>query len=120
MRNALVTAALVVLLAYRRQWHWTGLPAVHAASSRADARPAKTLWDWLQLLGIPVALAALAFLLNDAQSNRDQRREDVPPGVSRDGDERQGRARRNDRVQNIQQEVNRDTLGRIPFDEALQ
>jgi fructose-1,6-bisphosphatase/inositol monophosphatase family enzyme len=34
------------------------------------------MWDWLQLLGIPVALAALAFLLNDAQTRRDQQRED--------------------------------------------
>jgi hypothetical protein len=64
-----------VVLAYRRQWHWTGLPAASAASTGAEDRPAKTLWDWLQLLGIPVALAALAFLLNEAQSNRDQRRE---------------------------------------------
>jgi hypothetical protein len=43
---------------------------------RGSGRSAKTLWDWLQLLGIPVALAALAFLLNDAQTRRDQRRED--------------------------------------------
>jgi hypothetical protein len=35
------------------------------------------LWDWLQLLGIPVALAALAFLLNDAQTQRDQQREEA-------------------------------------------
>jgi uncharacterized protein YjbI with pentapeptide repeats len=38
--------------------------------------PAKTLWDWLQLLGIPVVLATLAFLLNDAQSSRELQRED--------------------------------------------
>lgn len=44
-------------------------------SSGAEDRPTKTLWDWLQLLGIPVALATLAFLLNDAQSSREQRRE---------------------------------------------
>ncbi len=65
-----------VALAYWRRWEWTGLPAAPAARPGAADRPAKTLWDWLQLLGIPVALAALAFLLNDAESSRDQRRED--------------------------------------------
>jgi hypothetical protein len=34
------------------------------------------MWDWLQLLVVPVALASLAFLLNDAQSRRDHRLED--------------------------------------------
>jgi uncharacterized protein YjbI with pentapeptide repeats len=66
----------LVVLAYWRHWHWTGLPAAPAVSAGAEVRSAKTLWDWLQLLGIPVALAALVFLLNDAQSSRDQRRED--------------------------------------------
>ncbi|MEA2188308.1 MAG: hypothetical protein QOK16_3319 [Solirubrobacteraceae bacterium] len=72
----IVAIAVFVVLAYRRRWQWTGLPAASAASSGAEARPAKTLWDWLQLLGIPVVLAALAFSLNEAQSGRDQRRED--------------------------------------------
>jgi uncharacterized protein YjbI with pentapeptide repeats len=69
-------AVVVVVLGYRRGWQWTGLPARAAAGPGAEERPAKTLWDWLALLGIPVALAALAFLLNDAQSRRDQQRED--------------------------------------------
>jgi hypothetical protein len=37
----------------------------------------ETLWDWLQLLVVPLALAGLAFLLNETQGNREQRREDV-------------------------------------------
>jgi hypothetical protein len=41
-----------------------------------DLQPAKTLWDWLQLLVIPLALAGLAFLLDASQSSREQRRED--------------------------------------------
>ncbi|MCA1697451.1 MAG: pentapeptide repeat-containing protein [Actinobacteria bacterium] len=79
---SLVLAVLVVsvlgvfvTLAYRSRWQWTGLPASRDPSTGAE-RPPKTLWDWLQLLGIPVALAALAFLLNDAQSRRDEQRED--------------------------------------------
>jgi uncharacterized protein YjbI with pentapeptide repeats len=76
LAGALAGFGAFVILAYRRQWHWTGLPAPPDASAGAEDRGAKTLWDWLQLLGIPVALAVLAFALNDAQSNRDQLRED--------------------------------------------
>lgn len=74
--GAFFAFAAFVVLAYRKRWQWTGLPAVPATSTGGEDRPAKTLWDWLQLLGIPVALAALAFLLNDAQSSRDQHHED--------------------------------------------
>lgn len=76
LAGAFVSFGAFVAVAYQRHWHWTGLPATPAAGARVDDRPAKTLWDWLQLLGIPIALAALAFLLNEAQSSRDQRRED--------------------------------------------
>ena len=36
----------------------------------------KTLWNWLELLVIPLALAAVAFGLNYFANERDQRRED--------------------------------------------
>jgi hypothetical protein len=65
-----------VVLAYRRRWQWTGLPARAAPDNKAGEWRAKTLWDWLQLLGIPVVLVALAFLLNEAQSSRELQRED--------------------------------------------
>jgi len=35
----------------------------------------KTLWDWLQLLVVPLALAMIAFLLNTFEDERDRRRE---------------------------------------------
>jgi len=76
LAGAFVAFGVFVTLAYRRGWQWTGLPTAPGTSTGAEDRPAKTLWDWLQLLGIPVALAALAFLLNDAQSSREQLRED--------------------------------------------
>jgi uncharacterized protein YjbI with pentapeptide repeats len=44
----LVAAMILIWAAYRFQWDWTGF-----------TQPAKTLWDWLQLLGvlaIPVAV----------------------------------------------------------------
>jgi hypothetical protein len=76
---ACVGLALTVLtvLAYRRRWRWAGFAEIRRdTTDDAEVQPAKTLWDWLQLLVIPLALAALAFLLNSAQSSREQRRED--------------------------------------------
>lgn len=73
----LAAVALLVYFAYRREWQWTGLPAAPAEITGGEPRPAKTLWDGLALLGIPVALAVLAFLLNDAQTSREQARQDA-------------------------------------------
>jgi hypothetical protein len=68
----LVAAILLafVALAYLRRLRWTGIPEVRDGDT--VVRPAKTLWDWLQLFVIPVALAGLAFLLNDSQARRDR------------------------------------------------
>lgn len=67
----LVVAAALVALAYRRRWTWTGFTG---ASASAEDPPAasKTLWDWLGLLGVPVALALVVFFLNSAQSRHDR------------------------------------------------
>lgn len=70
---ALVALTAFVAVAYRRRWQWTGLPAHDDNGVR---QPPKTLWDWLQLLVIPVALAILVALFSSLQTKRDQRRED--------------------------------------------
>ena len=70
-----VVVVVFVFVAYWCGLEWTGLPGRPAAADSTEIAP-KTLWDWLQLLGIPVALAALAFFLSDAQTKRDQHRED--------------------------------------------
>src|SRR3712207_3068093 len=46
---------LVIIDGYRYKWQWTGLSK-------------KTLWDWMQLLIIPIVLAIGAFALNQLQS----------------------------------------------------
>jgi uncharacterized protein YjbI with pentapeptide repeats len=43
----------------------------------------KTFWDWLQLLVIPLALAAVAFGLNYFANERDQQREDRRAALER-------------------------------------
>jgi hypothetical protein len=83
----LALVALFIWQAYRREWRWTGFAAVTTTrpdeptqasqgTEATDVQPAKTLWDWLQLLVIPLALAGLAVLLNGWQSGREQERED--------------------------------------------
>jgi uncharacterized protein YjbI with pentapeptide repeats len=62
-----------VVMAYRRGWSWTGFTS---REGNKDTPNRKTLWEWLQLLLIPLALTAAAFLLNQLQADRDQRRED--------------------------------------------
>jgi hypothetical protein len=66
---AAIAVAAFVVAAYLWDWRWTGFTGSPSAAK-------KTLWDWLQLLVIPLALAAVAFALNVAQSNRENRRED--------------------------------------------
>lgn len=67
----------LIVLGYRRGWPWTGLPETRRVrEDDEEVVPGKTLWDWLELLLIPLVLAALAFLLNSAQTERDQRHED--------------------------------------------
>jgi hypothetical protein len=53
----LITLALTILIGgYRYQWAWTGLTG--------DKESYKTLYDWLQLLFIPVVLAVAGFWFN--------------------------------------------------------
>jgi hypothetical protein len=57
---ALAFIVAFVHTANRRRWHWTGLTEVWLPTREGEQlRPAKTLWDWLGLLVIPLVLAAL-------------------------------------------------------------
>jgi hypothetical protein len=51
-------AALVVLVigGYKFNWDWAGF--------NGNSKSGKTLWDWLQLLFMPVVLAAAGFWFN--------------------------------------------------------
>jgi uncharacterized protein YjbI with pentapeptide repeats len=82
----LIAAALIfaafISVAYRRRWTWTGFPA--SSGGRSDTgHPAKTLWDWLELLLVPVALAVVAVLLNQWQTNREKDREEKRADAAR-------------------------------------
>jgi hypothetical protein len=90
---AAAAAVAFTVVAYRRQWLWTGLPTHPGDGTAANPpRPAKTLWDWLQLLVVPLVLALAAFALNAAQSDRDRRQEETRAAQERTLEE--GRAAR--------------------------
>jgi hypothetical protein len=56
---------------------WTGLSEKKwSKGPEEEIRPAKTLWDWLQLVAVPLALAILALLFNGWQSGREAKREE--------------------------------------------
>lgn len=61
----IVLGVLVILGGYRFHWDWTGF--------NGNNKSGKTLWDWLQLLIIPVILAIGGFWLNQIQRGREQR-----------------------------------------------
>jgi hypothetical protein len=60
---------LIVICGYFFGWKWTGLVA--------DANyPNRTLWDWLDLLIVPVVLAIGGYLFNSSQNRASQRAAD--------------------------------------------
>jgi hypothetical protein len=56
--SLLAALAVFILLGYRQEWQWTGFPP-------------KKLFDWMQILVIPVAVAIGTFVLNRAAKRRD-------------------------------------------------
>lgn len=56
---------LVILGGYKLNWGWTGF--------NGNNKSGKTLWDWLQLLIIPLVLAIIAILFNRAERKNEQR-----------------------------------------------
>jgi uncharacterized protein YjbI with pentapeptide repeats len=96
-----LVCAAVITLAYKRDWRWTGLPARPGdEQANLPAAPAKTLWDWLALLVVPLVLAAAAFSLSAAQGARQQSQERKREASV------QARAEKNARLQTVRAEEN--------------
>lgn len=84
----IVVVIIVVLIAfaflvYIFGWNWTGINGgyskitttrtTHGVITTTEQLFTKTLWDWLQLLIIPLALAIIAILFNRAERKNEQR-----------------------------------------------
>jgi hypothetical protein len=69
--------AAFVAVAYRKKWDWTGFAeGQRVQDAGAGTGGPKKLWDWMQLLVVPLALAAVGFAFNAAQSDRDYKRDE--------------------------------------------
>ena len=76
---AFFASIIFIFAVYTFGWGWTGFNGgygqiiTHTSAKDTALPPAKTLWDWLQLLIIPVVLAVTALLFNGAISRNEQR-----------------------------------------------
>src|SRR5258708_1346220 len=78
-RRRWVTIGVIVLVSliglifagYWFNWDWTGFNE-HIGPRVPQYQPTKTLWDWLQLLIIPLVLAVAALLFNRATTRTEQ------------------------------------------------
>jgi len=69
---AILFLILLVSLGYHADWTGFNRHVEHIPSGQQD-QPAKTLWDWLQLLIIPLVLVFGGFLLNVTTSRTEQK-----------------------------------------------
>src|SRR5919107_516244 len=68
-----VVAAVVVMIRVGQHYQWTGFgESVQPKSGDQEIRPRKTLWDWLQLFIVPLALATLGLWFSVQQDTRQQ------------------------------------------------
>jgi uncharacterized protein YjbI with pentapeptide repeats len=78
---AFLAFAVAIWFGYKGVWNWTGFgeyiqvksPASVGSGGTWEYHPAKTLWDWLQLLLIPFLLAIGGYLFNRNLKQRDER-----------------------------------------------
>ena len=70
---ATVVAAVVVLIRVGQHYQWTGFgESVQPKSDNQEIQPRKTLWDWLQLFIIPLALATIGLWFSAQQDAHQQ------------------------------------------------
>ena len=70
---ATALAAVVVLIRVGQQYQWTGFgELVRPKADNQEIQPRKTLWDWLQLFIVPLALAAIGLWFSAQQDTRQQ------------------------------------------------
>jgi uncharacterized protein YjbI with pentapeptide repeats len=76
--RSIIGAHSIYFLAYKLGWDWTGFNGgygkitIHTPAKDTELPTARTLWDWLQLLIIPLVLAVAALLFNLATTRTEQ------------------------------------------------
>lgn len=76
----------IVLIAYGYTQTWAGFAEQRGPQLAANEQyqRGKTLWDWMQLILIPLLLAVAAYLFNQWGKAREQQRADVDREIARD------------------------------------
>jgi uncharacterized protein YjbI with pentapeptide repeats len=70
---ATAVAAVVVLIRVGQHYQWTGFgESVQTKPDNQEIQPRKTLWDWLQLFIVPLALAAIGLWFSAQQDAHQQ------------------------------------------------
>ena len=69
-----IALLVVLVLGYIFNWGWTGLGPYLPPTKASNFQRGKTLWDWLQLLIVPLVLAVGGFWLSQMQKTTEQRR----------------------------------------------
>ena len=79
----MIVLIALALAVYKFGWDWTGFNGGYSKVTTTNSpqgittvkeqSSAKTLWDWLQLLIVPIILAIGGFWLNQMQKSREQR-----------------------------------------------
>src|SRR6266566_7703030 len=71
----IVAVIIFALAVYWFGWDWTGFTSATGPTLKPNEqyRPAKTLWDVLQLLIVPIILAIGGFWLNQIQKRREEK-----------------------------------------------
>src|SRR5438132_6202059 len=80
----LVVAIALIIVGYR--FDWTGF--------NGNNKSGKTLWDWLQLLIIPVVLAVGGFWLNQIQKSREEKATEQRAKIEREAAEKRAEIER--------------------------
>jgi len=91
----LATLSVLIVLGYIYQWEWVGVgEAYRPRPTDQNIRREKTLWDWMQLLIVLVAVAIGTFVLNQTAKRRDdkaqaaqRRREEVAQKAQKEREE---------------------------------
>lgn len=84
-----VGVLIFTVIVFSKQCDWTGFTqCTYPAQTAVTIRPAKTLWDWLGLLIVPVVVVATGALLTHAQKAREgrlaERKEEGERDLARD------------------------------------
>src|SRR5215203_7240128 len=73
----IATLILLVILGYIYKWEWVGVgEAYRPMPPNQDIRREKTLWDWMDLLVVPVVLGIGGVALNQRAKRREERAEE--------------------------------------------